>query len=116
MTLLLPAATALIALALERGVGLNEFAYGVSLPLAAAYAGLCVGGGFGAPWSQQHDWRRAVVGALLGVLPLAFASSRIDDPAGLAFVVTHWVLLLLLPQLLRKWRPHGHSGIGPQSP
>lgn len=108
--LLLPAATVLIALALERCCGFNDFAYGVDLPLAAAYAGLCLGGAFGALWSRSCAWPRAVGGMLLGLLPLAFAHGSIDDVAGLAFVATQLLLLLLLPQLSGRRGPVGQAG------
>lgn len=97
----LPVAALLLALLLQRWTGLNELAGGGPLALAAAHAGLCLGGAFGGAWSAGWSWRRAAVGGLLGWVPLWLADSATGDLAAVASVLVHLLLLLLLPRLLR---------------
>lgn len=104
LPLLLPVAGLMLGLLLQSWVGLNQLPGGGALPLAAAYAGLCLGGGFGGAWSAGWAWRRALAGGIFGLAPLALVDSRIADIAGVADAGVHLLLLVLLPLLLRTAR------------
>lgn len=97
-----PAVAVAIALALETWAAPQLPLLAIGLPLAAVLAGLGIGGTLGSMFSGSWSWRRAGGGALLGALVAASGQTRIDDIAGLAFIVLHLATLILLPLALRR--------------
>lgn len=102
-----PSAVAVaIALALEAWAGPHMLLHAITLPLAVVLAGLGIGGTLGSMFARSWSWQRAIVGALLGALVAASGQTRIDDIAGLAFIVLHVAALILIPLALQRRAKH----------